>query len=800
MKKKVIVKALAIVVILVGVILLGQTVQGVIQGNTYYDLFRKIGVNIHDVYADIDSKGLDQVKDDYRGVFAVVDEMDALGGSHIKAALDGVNTAYGLVDTIEATESIVASVNAVGAEKATQGLNEIFDAISDANKARAAVKAAGADNAETYLEDVKAALEDQPDDLTAARAAVDAAYADLDDDTSKQVKKFFDYMFQLAGAKGNEQAVSYMEALLESPDQSDEEFARQVIEQKYADDETEDAAQSRQYSADVFRLITDQGSAQAKTYIQQILKTLQQKDIPDARAYLDEVYVDNKDNHVTRKYLNSIFQVLDSNGAEYAKVNGGEICALVNQEDVDLAKGVLTALDGASSAADASGERLSRLQAALQESGAADLKDNRYLADVLAISTEVDKAVSAADRALSKADKSAAAADKAKEAADAAQAAVSSAATEEEKAAAKEAADAAKAAYETALAKAQKDRDDADKKKVGEEAASQYVSRLEAAVAGAKESISPDSLEKVKQFQNHVCQLISQTGAEKVEKYTNNAYKKVYSTDSWDKTLRLSRLGTDNVETLDALDGGKVNAMRNKARMLMLTAACLIIGIALLFVRVSESSQPKLSREERSQMGTHMGLKTSRLIANSAIHAVLIIISVIWLIPFISIVLQSFRVESTHQVGYVMPDKLNLYNYADLFSTDFPRWYANTFIMALVVAVLQTIIVLCMSYTLSRFRFKMRKPLMRFMLILGMFPGMLTMIILYRVLADLGLTQEHAVPGLILVYIASSGMGYYVSKGFFDTLPKSLDEAARVDGATRFQVTKRSSCLCPSPS
>ena len=93
-----------------------------------------------------------------------------------------------------------------------------------------------------------------------------------------------------------------------------------------------------------------------------------------------------------------------------------------------------------------------------------------------------------------------------------------------------------------------------------------------------------------------------------------------------------------------------------------------------------------------------------------------------------------------------------------------------------------------MSYTLSRLRFKGRKFLMNFMLILGMFPGMLTMIILYRVLADMGLTQGNAVAGLILVYVASSGMGYYVSKGFFDTLPKSLDEAARVDGATNAQV------------
>jgi arabinogalactan oligomer/maltooligosaccharide transport system permease protein len=154
-------------------------------------------------------------------------------------------------------------------------------------------------------------------------------------------------------------------------------------------------------------------------------------------------------------------------------------------------------------------------------------------------------------------------------------------------------------------------------------------------------------------------------------------------------------------------------------------------------------------------------------------------------------VLQSFRVENSGPVGYVLPKVWGVDNYTKLFQTDFPRWYTNTFIAALVTAVLQTVIVLCMSYTLSRFRFKMRQPLMRFMLILGMFPGMLSMIILYRVLKDLGLTQANAVPGLILVYIASSGMGYYVSKGFFDTIPKSLDEAARVDGATRFQVLKK---------
>ena len=108
--------------------------------------------------------------------------------------------------------------------------------------------------------------------------------------------------------------------------------------------------------------------------------------------------------------------------------------------------------------------------------------------------------------------------------------------------------------------------------------------------------------------------------------------------------------------------------------------------------------------------------------------------------------------------------------------------------MGIATAIFQTLFVLMMSYTLSRLRFKGRKFLMNFMLILGMFPGFLTLVLIYKVFSDWGLTMERAPIGLIIVYCASSGMGYYISKGFFDTIPKTLDEAARVDGATRLQV------------
>lgn len=180
---------------------------------------------------------------------------------------------------------------------------------------------------------------------------------------------------------------------------------------------------------------------------------------------------------------------------------------------------------------------------------------------------------------------------------------------------------------------------------------------------------------------------------------------------------------------------------------------------------------------------------------NRAIYAILIVMSIIWLAPFVFLVLQSFRsylTEDGGMVNYLLPKTFSLDNYIFLFHDGkFLRWYRNTLIISLLCAVIQTIMVLSVSYVLSRMRFRGRKLIMNLILVLGMFPGFLTMIALYFLLKQMGLTQEGAIPGLILIYCASSGMGYYISKGFFDTIPKSLDESARIDGATRFQVFKR---------
>lgn len=169
------------------------------------------------------------------------------------------------------------------------------------------------------------------------------------------------------------------------------------------------------------------------------------------------------------------------------------------------------------------------------------------------------------------------------------------------------------------------------------------------------------------------------------------------------------------------------------------------------------------------------------------IHAILVIISLVWLIPFFILIIQSFRGETGMSTNYFFPKVWTFDNYVKLFTqTDFLKWYGNTLLVSVVVTVVQTVIVLMTSYALSRLRFKLRKPIMNVMLILGMFPGFLSMTAVYFVLKEINLTQN--LFGLILVYSASSAMQYYICKGFFDTIPKSLDEAARIDGASRHTV------------
>lgn len=177
-------------------------------------------------------------------------------------------------------------------------------------------------------------------------------------------------------------------------------------------------------------------------------------------------------------------------------------------------------------------------------------------------------------------------------------------------------------------------------------------------------------------------------------------------------------------------------------------------------------------------------------VKNFFAHLLLVILSIIWLFPVFWVVITSFRGEKGSFVPYFWPESFTIDNYVKLFTDTkqfyYAKWFMNTFIVAVCSCILSTFYVLGISYSVSRMRFKMRKPFMNVALILGMFPGFMSMIAVYYILKGLNMTQS--LLSLILVYSAGAGLSFYIAKGFFDTIPKSIDEAAWIDGASKWQV------------
>ncbi|MBP3199404.1 MAG: ABC transporter permease subunit [Butyrivibrio sp.] len=174
-------------------------------------------------------------------------------------------------------------------------------------------------------------------------------------------------------------------------------------------------------------------------------------------------------------------------------------------------------------------------------------------------------------------------------------------------------------------------------------------------------------------------------------------------------------------------------------------------------------------------------------------YIALTILGIIWLFPVLWIVLTALRAEQGYYVGYFFPKKLTLDNFISLFRNDsvipFAKWWLNTFIVAMCGCVINTLIVLSVSFVLSRTRFAGRKVFMNVLMIIGMFPGFMSLIAVYNILKGIGLNQS--LLALIVVGAAGAAMGYHVSKGFFDTIPKAIDEAAIIDGASRLQIFTR---------
>lgn len=199
---------------------------------------------------------------------------------------------------------------------------------------------------------------------------------------------------------------------------------------------------------------------------------------------------------------------------------------------------------------------------------------------------------------------------------------------------------------------------------------------------------------------------------------------------------------------------------------------------------------------------THGGMKRKKVISKTSAYTILTILSICWILPLIWLIFQSFGTDPNMDYGStfgspdILPSHYTIDWYVKLFTeTEFGTWYLNTLIIALVCMVLSTFFTLSMAYVMSRFRFKSRKLIQNVGLILGMFPGFMSMVAIYYIFKGVGLAGDVAswkqILALILVYSGGAGLNYYVSKGFFDTVSKSLDEAARIDGATNSQVFTR---------
>ena len=178
---------------------------------------------------------------------------------------------------------------------------------------------------------------------------------------------------------------------------------------------------------------------------------------------------------------------------------------------------------------------------------------------------------------------------------------------------------------------------------------------------------------------------------------------------------------------------------------------------------------------------------------NVIVHIILAILAVIWVFPIFWVVLTSFRAEKGSYVSTFFPKSYTLDNYIKLFTDttilNFPKMFTNTLIIAVCSCLLSTFFLLSAAYCLSRLRFPMRRPYMNMAMVLGLFPGFMSMVAVYFILKAVGLTEGGLIRlALILCYSGGAALSFQIAKGFFDTTPKAIDEAAMIDGCTRWQI------------
>ena len=187
------------------------------------------------------------------------------------------------------------------------------------------------------------------------------------------------------------------------------------------------------------------------------------------------------------------------------------------------------------------------------------------------------------------------------------------------------------------------------------------------------------------------------------------------------------------------------------------------------------------------------GMKAKRITGDVITYIFLAVMCVIWLMPFFWVIMQSFRDGKGQFISSFLPKAYTFNNYKALFAErnviNFPRMFLNTFGISCCSCLISTFFVLAVSYCTSRLKWKMRKPYMNMAMVINLFPGFMSMVAVYFILKALGMTEGDKIYlSLIICFSSGAGTGFFVMKGYMDTIPKSLDEAAAMDGCTSWQI------------
>jgi arabinogalactan oligomer / maltooligosaccharide transport system permease protein len=180
--------------------------------------------------------------------------------------------------------------------------------------------------------------------------------------------------------------------------------------------------------------------------------------------------------------------------------------------------------------------------------------------------------------------------------------------------------------------------------------------------------------------------------------------------------------------------------------------------------------------------------KMSDFLIQFIIYTILIITAIFVLYPVVWVITGSMNPGDTLFSTKLIPNEISFDHYIYLWKeTDYVLWYLNTLKIAFWNMVISTLLVVSAAYAFSRFRFPGRRQGLMAMLVLQMFPGFMGMIAIYILLLQINLLDNHW--GLILVYAGGSiPFNAWLVKGYFDGLPRSLEEAAKIDGAGHLKI------------